>query len=378
MDERTAEPGLRGEDRDRLRGPELTIVLPTYNERRNVAPMVARLDAALSGIRWEAIFVDDDSRDGTFDEVRRLAANDRRIRCIRRVGRRGLAGAFLEGALAAQAPHIVVMDADQQHEESAIPQMLRTLKERDVDVVIATRYAAGGSSESLAGARQGISRAGNAAAKTLLGVTASDPMSGFFAIRRDVVDRLADEIAVDGFKVLLDILATRRMPLRVAEVPYAMREREHGESKLDTRVLFDFIALLLSRASGNVLPQRFLLFCVVGLFGILVHLAALTIGRRMGLEFAVAQAIAALIAIASNFWLNNLLTYRSQTLRGWNALRGLVLFYLISAFGFVSNVGVATWLIRGDEAWWLAGLAGAVMSAVWNYAVSAALVWRRS
>jgi dolichol-phosphate mannosyltransferase len=377
MDERVAQTSMHEAGAEDLRGPELTVVLPTYNERPNIAPMVGRLDAVLGSERWEAIFVDDDSTDGTFDEVRRIAALDRRVRCIRRIGRRGLAGACLEGALAAQAPYVLVMDADQQHDESVAPLMLQALRDGGADVAVGTRYCEGGSSDAFSDTRQKLSSAGTAAAKKLLGVSLSDPMSGFFAVRRDVIDKLADEIAADGFKVLLDLVTTRRMPLRIVEIPYTFRAREHGESKLDARVLFDFVALVLSRFTANLLPQRFLLFCVVGLTGVVVHLAALAVALTLGVGFVAAQTGAALLAVASNFWLNNKLTYRSQTLRGWAAVRGFVLFVVISAFGFISNVGVATWMIGDDETWWFAGLAGAAMSAVWNYAVSAALVWRR-
>jgi dolichol-phosphate mannosyltransferase len=222
-----------------------------------------------------------------------------------------------------------------------------------------------------------MSNAGTLVAKLLAGTSTSDPLSGFFAIRRDVADKVAAEIAGDGFKILLDILWTRRMELNVAEVSYVLRPRREGESKLDARVMLDFAALVLSRMTYNILPQRFLLFSLVGVSGIVVHLGVLLILRTLGFQFTMAQVSAAMVAVASNFSLNNLLTYRNQALRGWDAVRGLLIFYLISVFGLASNISVANWIVATNDTWSVAGSIGAVMSAVWNYVVSATFVWGR-
>jgi dolichol-phosphate mannosyltransferase len=372
MDERTE----RSASARAATSPLITIVLPTFNERGNVAPMVERIDRVLAGVPWEAIFVDDDSPDGTAAAAREIGARDSRVRCIRRVHRRGRASACIEGMLAAQARYVAVMDADLQHDEAALPEMLKTLREGGADFVVGTRYSEGGSAAGLEGLRQSISRFAGRVAQVLLRVRVSDPTSGYFATTRDVVDRLAGELATDGFNTMLDILANRKVRLRVAEVPYGFRAREHGESKLGARVAIDFGALLLSRFTANLLPQRFLLFCIVGLTGIGVHLVALAALKWVGVGFVAAQSTAALISIASNFWLNNVLTYRDRTLRGLDALKGLALYALICSFGFLSNISVAEWIFSIDRTWWIAGFTGALISAVWNYAVSAALVWR--
>jgi dolichol-phosphate mannosyltransferase len=254
--------------------------------------------------------------------------------------------------------------------------MLRILREGSADFVVGTRYTEGGSAAGLEGLRQGISRFAGRVAQLLLRVRISDPTSGFFATRRDVVDRIVGELATDGFNTMLDILANRKYPLRVAEVAYGFRAREHGESKLGIKVVFDFGALLLSRLTGNLLPQRFLLFCVVGLSGILVHLVGLAALKSLDVGFVAAQASAALLSIASNFWLNNVLTYRDRALHGFAAVKGLAIFALICSFGFLSNISVADWIFTIDNTWWIAGFTGALISAVWNYAVSAQLVWR--
>ena len=362
---------------DAQRGAELTIVIPTFNERENVAPLVARLDAALPGCRWEAVFVDDNSPDGTAETVRELGATDARVRCIRRIGRRGRASACIEGMMAAQGRYVGVIDADLQHDETILPQMLQLLRDDAANLVIGTRYLPGGSAEAIEQRRRFVSRTAGSFARLVLGVEISDPTSGFFVARREVIDAIVPEMASDGFNTLLDIVTTRRIKLRIREVPYVLRARMHGESKIGVRVALDFAALILSRVTRNVLPQRFLLFCFVGLSGIGIHLLVLAAGGALGLAFESAQSLAAIFSIASNFWLNNVLTYRDQPVRGWAAIRGLVLYAVICAFGYLSNISVAFLMYNDPSTWWLAGLAGAVMSTVWNYVVSAAVIWRR-
>lgn len=359
-----------------LASPELTVVVPTFNERDNVLPLAERLRTALAGERWEAIFVDDNSPDGTADAVRALGATDARIRCIRRVHRRGLAGACMEGMLASQARFVAVIDADLQHDEALLPVMLAAVRGGQADLAVASRYAEGGSTGEFARVRLLASRFATWLVHRLLGVTLSDPMSGFFLIRRDAVEAMAERLPSQGFKILLEIAANGAGTLKIVELPYRFRQRRAGTSKLDAHVALDFAALLVSRLTRNLLPPRFLLFSIVGASGVLVHLAVLALLKALAVGFAPAQVIAALAAIASNFWLNNVLTYRDRTLRGFAALRGFALFALICSFGLLSNISVADWLFSIDRTWWIAGLTGALISAVWNYAVSAALVWR--
>jgi dolichol-phosphate mannosyltransferase len=357
--------------------PELTVVVPCYNERANVAPLVARLDAALDGIAWEVVFVDDDSPDGTADEARRLAHADLRVRCIRRVGRRGLASAVIEGALASSADFVAVMDGDLQHDETRLPVMLAALRE-GTDLAIGSRHLHGGDSAGLSSRwRHVLSDTGLRLAKRLLGVRLSDPMSGFFMLRRPLFELLAPRLTGRGFKILLDLTLSAREPLRVAEIPYRFTQRVAGESKLDILVLTQFAALLLDKASGGLLPLRFISFALVGALGVLVHLAVLTLLRDTGwLRFEYAQAAATVAAMVFNFQLNNELTYRDQRLRGARLWRGLLVFMLVCGLGAVANIGIAQALYRGHAGWSVSGAIGAAIGVVWNYAVSATLVWR--
>jgi dolichol-phosphate mannosyltransferase len=357
--------------------PELTIVVPTFSERGNVAILVDRLRDGLIGIAWEVIFVDDNSPDGTAAAVLAIAEHDQRVRCIRRIGRRGLSGACLEGMLSSQARYVAVMDADLQHDESLLVPMLDRIRMGDTDLVIASRYAAGGSADSLTAGRARISRWSTWFARHLLDRDLTDPLSGYFMIRRECVERLGPALSSQGFKILLDIIASAGRDLRVVELPTVFRERLHGESKLDTRIAIEFIGLMLAKLTHDTISIRFLLFCLVGLTGVAVHMAVLQVLLKISdLSFEPAQTVATVLAIAWNFVLNNRLTYRDQRLVGRQFLSGLVRFEAICAVGAISNVGVATWIYHYDSNWWYAGLAGALMSAVWNYVVSAAFVWR--
>lgn len=357
---------------------QLSVVVPTFNERGNVATLVTRLDAALAGVAWEVIFVDDNSPDGTADAVRALAQTDHRVRCIRRVGRRGLSGACIEGMLASSAPCAAVIDGDLQHDETQLPKMLGLIENGAAELVIGSRYIEGGSADSFNTQRLGASRFATAVAQRVLRVKIADPMSGFFMIRRDRFEQLAPQLSIQGFKILLDVVATAHGDLRIVEVPYTFGSRLHGESKLDSMVALDFLGLVLAKLTNDVVSLRFLLFALVGSIGLFVHFTALFIAlEAFALPFAEAQACGALLAMTSNFLLNNFLTYRDQRLKGLGILRGLLLFYLVCSVGLLANVGVAFSVYDQEPIWWLAGAAGALMGVVWNYAMSGLFVWRK-
>jgi dolichol-phosphate mannosyltransferase len=358
--------------------PHLSVVIPTFNERDNVTTLFRRLEKTLAGIPFEAIFVDDNSPDGTWQVLRELSREDGRVRCIRRIGRRGLSGACIEGILASSAPCAAVIDADLQHDETQLPKMLALLQGGEFDLVVGSRYIEGGSAQSFNRQRAGASALATEVAKRVLRVEIADPMSGFFMVRRDRFEQLAPQLSTQGFKILLDVVATAHGALRIKEVPYTFGSRLHGESKLDSMVALDFLGLVLAKLTNDVVSLRFLLFAMVGSLGLVVHLAALYVALEVfRVPFAGAQACGALCAMTSNFILNNFLTYRDQRLKGFAILRGLLLFYLVCSVGLFANVGVAFSVYDQQPIWWLAGAAGALMGVVWNYAMSGLFVWRK-
>jgi dolichol-phosphate mannosyltransferase len=361
-----------------VRAPELTLVVPTFNERDNIAPLVELVAATLAGVDWEAIFVDDDSGDGTAAVVRAFAQRDPRIRCLQRIGRRGLSSACIEGALASASPYVAVMDADLQHDERLLPRMLETLKREPVDLVIGSRYVAGGSVGDWNRGRAEISALATRLSRIVCKTEIADPMSGFFMFRRDIFEGAVRNLSGQGFKILLDLLASSPAPVRVKELPFEFRPRRFGTSKLDTLVVWEFGMLIADKLIGHLVPVRFALFAFIGTFGLAVHLTVLRAALSVpSLDFTEAQTIATVVAMTSNFFLNNLFTYRDQRLSGWKLLRGLLSFYLICSVGAVGNVGIAAYVFAGNQVWWIAGIAGAIVGSVWNYAVSSVFTWRR-
>ena len=355
---------------------ELTIVVPTFNERDSVAKVVEQLEQSLRGIEWEAVFVDDDSKDGTADVVREIAWRDSRVRVIQRIGRRGLSSAYVEGALASSAPYIGVIDADLQHDVTLIPEMLRRVKTEGLDIVIGSRYAAGGSIEGWTHGRAQISRIAVRMAQLLVKVPLTDPMSGFFLISRQAFDCVVRSLSQQGFKILLDVFASSPRPLKWAELPYRFGTRESGASKFDSMAAWQFGVLILDKLVGRFVPVRFVLFAMVGGSGVLVSLGALWLFLRAGISFGSAQTGAVLISMTSNFLLNNSITYRDRRLHGWAFVHGLLMFYLVCGLGAAANVGVASLLYSNRNVWWVAGLGGAVIGTVWNYAATRLLTWR--
>jgi dolichol-phosphate mannosyltransferase len=361
-----------------IASPVLTIIIPTLNERENIEPLVELLTSTLRGIAWEAIFVDDDSPDRTAEHIRALARSNSRIRCLQRIGRRGLATACMEGVLASAAPYVAVMDADLQHDERLLPEMLRTLENGAADLVIGSRYVAGGGFGDWSRGRARLSGLGTWLARLVCKADVADLLSGFFMCRREVFEQALCRMSGQGFKVLLDLLASSPKPLQVRELPYSFRHRQHGESKLDAMIAWEFGMLLADKLIGHIVPVRFALFAMIGAVGLLVHLATLWMSLNwVGLGFATAQTVATVVAMTSNFFFNNQFTYRDQRLRGLALLRGLLIFYLICGVGAVANVGVASYAFTSSHAWWLAGVAGAVVGSVWNFAMSSVFTWRR-
>jgi dolichol-phosphate mannosyltransferase len=354
---------------------ELGVIIPTFKEAPNVAPLLAKLEAALAGVTWQAIFVDDDSPDGTAAAVKAIAAVDPRVICLHRIGRRGLAGAVIEGAMASAAPYVAVIDGDLQHDETLLPQMLRALQDGRADVVVGSRYLAeaGSGASALGARREAGSRLANWLGRFVLRAEVTDPMSGFFMIRREMVEAVAPSLTTSGFKVLFDILASQKAPPRYLELPYEFRARHAGDSKLDNGVVIQYLGLLAAKFTRDLISPRFIMFAVVGASGVGVHL--LILRSLLHLGFAPAQLAAALGAMTSNYLINNAVTYRDRRKRGLALITGYLKFVVLCSVPLAANVAVATMVYERGPSWWVAGVAGAVVAAVWNYVTTSRAVW---
>jgi dolichol-phosphate mannosyltransferase len=359
------------------RNLSIAIVLPTFNERENIPVLIDRLSSTLAGLDWELIFVDDDSPDGTADVVRSYACKNRRVRLIQRIGRRGLSTACIEGILATSANYVAVIDADLQHDETVLPQMLEKLRCENLDIVVATRSADGGSMGEFAANRVFLSRLGRSISRMVCRCELSDPMSGFFLLRRSFFLEVVHGLHDGGFKILVDMLATSKRQVRVGEVGYVFRNRLHGESKLDASVATEYLFLVLEKLTGGAIPTRFFSFAMVGSLGLIVHFAVLSLlYMKLGLSFTTSQTWATLAAMVGNFYLNNLITYRDRRLHGMYLFTGMLTFMLACSFGAWANVSFAGSLLHSGMPWYVAGVAGNILSAVWNYSASSVFTWQ--
>lgn len=355
---------------------ELAVIVPTFNERDNVVPLLELLSTALDGISYEVIFVDDDSIDGTADLVREIAQHNAAVRIVHRINRRGLASACIEGMLASSAPYIAVMDGDLQHDERILPQMLRQMKDESLDVVVGSRNIEGGSMGEFAKHRVWLSMLGRRFSRAVCGCDIHDPMSGFFLLDRDFLMEVAYRTSGIGFKILVDLLASSKRPVRIKEIPYRFRKRAHGQSKLDVVVGIEYLQLLLDKAIGNFIPPSFILFALVGCAGVALHVSLLYMLLSFRVSFSSSQVIATVVAMTVNFLGNNVITYRDQRLRGWRVLQGLLFFYLACSIGVLINVKVADFAHNAGAPWYLAGLFGLGVGSVWNYGVTRIFTWR--
>jgi len=357
-------------------GYDLSIIVPTFNEVDNISELVTRLDACLEDISWEVIFVDDDSSDGTPNLLRELGAIDRRVRCLRRIGRRGLSSACIEGMLSSSAPYLAVIDGDLQHDETLLPQMITLLRGSDADIIVGSRYIARGETGDWCAKRIAMSRFATRLSRRIVRADLTDPMSGFFMIRREAFEDSARKLSGVGFKILLDLFASSPRPLRFRELPYRFQLRRAGESKMDSHAAWDFLMLLLDKLVGQLVPVRLAAFALVGGLGIVIHLLVFfLLFRKITDDFTFSQIVAASVAMTSNFALNNFLTYRDMRLRGWRWLRGWASFALVCSLGLLANVGIASFLFLTKTFWLLSVFAGILVGAVWNYAVTAVFTW---
>jgi dolichol-phosphate mannosyltransferase len=360
---------------------DLAVVIPTFNEVRNVPVIIAKLDQALQGRAWEAIFVDDDSPDGTAAAAREIARLDRRVRVIQRIGRRGLSSACIEGMCATAAPVVAVIDGDLQHDETILPAMLDALhRDENLDLVIGSRFVAGGGTGDWDRDRVAKSAFATKLSRRVLKADLSDPMSGFFMIRTQLVRDLAPNLAAIGFKILLDIMTGSPRPLNFVELPYTFRVRTEGESKLDHVVAMEYLIAIYDRMFGRIIPVRFAMFSAIGALGLGMHMGVLSLlFLGLGTSFLFGQIAAATAAMTLNFFLNNALTYRDRRLKGWRQLLdGWVSFCIVCSVGAVANVGVAAFLhdFRAGE-WAVSAIIGVLVGAVWNYALSSRFTWGR-
>ncbi len=360
--------------------PDISIIIPTYNEAGNLPVLVERLAAALAGRNYELVVVDDDSPDCTWRIAEELAKRHP-LRIFRRIGKRGLSSAVVDGFASAQGESLAVIDADLQHDPAILPRLVDGLAH--CEAAVGTRYAGSGSTGEWGGARLALSRSATWSVRRMLGVPTSDPMSGYFAIRRELFQRIAPLLQPRGYKILLEILHRGKVA-QVHEEAYTFSGRLHGESKLGAGVLLDCAAALWELRFGEFLPLRFVKYSLVGLSGVGVQLlsthALRSLPQLRTEDSQLATAIAIAIAMASNYVLDNLWTFRDLRHRSAGTFLGGFL-----RFSAVCSVGAAiSWSIAqsarlatdGYMNIYFASLIGIAVATIWNYVLNRHFTWK--
>lgn len=360
----------------------LSLILPTYNERENLPLVLQNLRSILNDIPYEIIVVDDNSPDGTWNVAREIAERDEHVHVIRRVGRRGLSSAVIEGFLASKGTVLAVMDADGQHDLQLLPTLYAAVTGGS-DLALGSRYVAGGSVGQWDERRHTMSKIATALAMRLCKVKATDPMSGFFAIERKAFEEILPRLNPMGFKILLDLLVHAPATLRVTEVPFTFGARMHGESKLSRRVQIEFLEYIYDAAFGRILPLTFIEYCVVGTLGVAVNLATYFLVQTMlsgasAFEFEGWPLLAGIeAAILFNFLLNNAWTFSYAKLRGAAAVTGFIRYNAVCVIGALANIAVASYLYSSQTLGALGSLAtGAALGMIWNYTISRLFTWK--
>lgn len=359
--------------------PKLTVVIPTFNEAGNISIIVEKIEATLLSKDFEVLFVDDNSDDGTIEAIKMLESKKSNVSMLLRVGRRGLAGACIEGILASKSDLIAVMDCDLQHDEKKLSEMLSRFNSNpNLDLIVGSRHFDEGKvTTGLSTIRQIGSRLAIWSTQKSLGIKTKDPMSGFFMVRKLSVMPIINNLQHNGFKILADMIASSKGKWEIQEIDYEFKSRQSGKSKMDFRVVFELLGLILSHLSFGLLSIRFILFGIVGFSGIFVQLLSTFVLYSI-LDFPFLQSHIASIGIAmtSNFSLNNLLTYKDRSLLGKNYLKGLLSFYLICSAGALANVAIADFIFKNIGLWVLASVTGSLLGAIWNFVFSSIFTWK--
>ncbi|MDH5719958.1 MAG: glycosyltransferase [Spirochaetia bacterium] len=357
--------------------PDISIILPTYNEKENIKAIIEEISKNVKKIKHEIIVVDDNSPDKTYEAARKIALKNKNVKVIRRVHDKGLSSAVVDGFTAAQGKYLMVMDADLQHDASALPKFLEAFK-KNKKLVIGTRKSKGGSIENWSAIRKFISWCSSLLAKIVLPYSVSDPMSGYFGVEKSFFEQNVDSINPRGFKILLEFIIKCKKK-DIEEIGFTFRPRIYGQSKLSGKVMLDYLIGLYDLRFGKYISLQFIKYGLVGFSGVLVNELGLWTGKTLinwNNEKALLLGIE--LSILSNFFLNNYWTFNEYRLKGLSGFfRGLLSFHSICIAGAVINYAIALFLHeKANINIYAANLAGIVMATAWNYLINIQITWK--
>ena len=360
----------------------ISIVIPTFNEVKNIIPLLKNLISLINNFEYEIIIVDDDSPDGTSEEINKYMKHNQKIKLITRLGRTGLSSAIKEGLIFAQGKYLLVLDGDGQHDPSFVLDMLKEIKDSQSDLVIGSRFLSSSNLEGLSNKRSLGSKIANKGARFSLPSNYSsitDYLSGCFCVNRETTKTFIRRIEINGFKFLYELLSLSKGKLFVKEVPLIFRERKYGVSKLDLAIVWDFLISILHNLTLRLLPRRAISFGLVGLSGVFVQLFITSfLTKIVSIGFYNALPIAVISAATSNFLINNQVTFRSNRLKDMALIIGLFKFLVVASLPVVANIGITTAFYKYISAdTFIAQLAGIAIVYAWNYLASSSFVWNK-
>ncbi|MDZ4726995.1 MAG: glycosyltransferase [Leptospira sp.] len=374
-----------------------TLILPTYNEKENLKVYLPKLETLfhLNNIDYEIIIVDDDSPDRTWEWVQEYGIKNQNVRVIRRIQEKGLSSAVLTGMASARGKYLGVMDADMQHDESIIPKMLEALKENDL--VIGSRRVGDGSYGEMNLFRRILSFGATILAKILLPIPSTDPMSGFFVLKREVFENSKDKLNPLGFKILLEFLA-KNPKIKVMEVGYSFRKREFGETKLSGIVMQQYLFALIDLRFGKYFSSEFVKYGIIGFTGVFVNLVGQWLyvnvsdysnpnsemSKILIPSFAVAFGFE--VSVISNYILNNQWTFASKRkTKVKEFIFGLFKFNFVSLVGFFIQYSCWLFIFQFCNTYYpeffpnyityIANLIGILIATVTNYQLNRSYTW---
>ncbi|MDH4262081.1 MAG: glycosyltransferase family 2 protein [Spirochaetia bacterium] len=356
---------------------DLSVILPTFNEKENIILILDKIRKVLKNESYQIIVVDDNSPDGTWEIAQHYSKKLSNIQVIRRLNMKGLSSAILEGFGSSNSKWMVVMDADLQHDEKILVEFIKAFEE-GYEIVLGSRKTAGGGIGEWNALRRVISWVATKMALLIIKNNVSDPMSGFFGIRKEIFENSIDKINPRGFKLLLELLA-HNPDSKVHEIGFTFNKRLHGKSKLNTNVIIDYMEALYDLSFGKYLPLRFLKYSIIGLTGLLLYQLFIWIGLNL-LEISKYYSIALGIeaAILSNYFLNNFWTFRDYRHKSIYIITGLFSYHLISLAGVVINYSSTVILINQFKInIYTASIIGAVLSTLWNYRMNFQITWKK-
>lgn len=354
----------------------LSVIIPTFNESKNILKVINEIEASLHDLDYEIIVVDDNSPDGTSEVVKKYTKVNQKVSCIQRTWKKGLSSAVVEGIALSSKEYMCVMDGDGQHNAKDLDKFISCFKNQDLDLVIGSRFIGKEDSEGLSSRRNKLSRFGIQITNFFLKTSVSDPLSGFFMAKNKSLETIKDNLYKDGFKILFDILMLNKS-LKFAEVDIDFRSRMQGESKLNVSTLFNLAGQIFENLSRGLIPANFVVFAFVGTLGVVVHLITLNILLALQIEFIIGNLISTLLAMCSNYFFNNFLTFHNVHRLFYERLKGLFKYCFANSFSILTNIGVASQFYLNEFSALSSALLGILAGLILNYFLSVNLVFKK-